>query len=165
MLFQNISLRIPDRILRRCNRYKFLDLLMSLTQEKADDQRSWGRIPWHLRRKSRENTYVYMVLKRRVSTTAWPSFFFVYNKFMHNCNHIEKRRNWIISHTHTKHDCTSSYCIFNRNISVTGHKQETFNFPMSNLFQGQVQTPQSVSVSYVHNAYYLVEYHSHKQAI
>ena len=47
-----------------------------------------------------------------------------------------------------KHASTSAQCISNRNVSITGHKEGRFGFPTVNKRQGQLQTPQSVSVSF-----------------
>jgi hypothetical protein len=58
---------------------------------------------------------------------------FVYNKpkvkFIHSSNHTEHYRKKLYYETRTKHDCISAQCIFNCNISFTGHKQGTVRFP------------------------------------
>jgi len=48
--------------------------------------------------------------------------------------------------THTKDDFTSAQCVVKCNISVTGYKQRTVDFPQLKQCQGQPKTPQSVSV-------------------
>ena len=48
--------------------------------------------------------------------------------------------------TRTKHDCTSVHCIFNLNVSVTGHKQDTVG-----VSQRKSATNSTVSIGTVYN--------------
>ena len=97
---------------------------------------------------------------------------------MHNSNHT-KRYTHNYYFTRTKHDCTSAKYILKFNISFTGRKQRTVGFPqrkplprstanssvsvctLTVSLQGQLQTPQSVSVR--SESHCKVNVNSHKQ--
>jgi hypothetical protein len=70
-------------------------------------------------------------------------------KFMHSSNHTEHYRKWLYYLTRTKSDCTSAQSIFNKNTVVTSQKQRSA-FPSANNCQGQLQTPQCLSVPDLH---------------
>jgi hypothetical protein len=89
--------------------------------------------------------------------TAWPFVHwspfvscFVCNKpkvkFMHSCNHTEHFRKWLHYLTRSKHDCTCDSCILSRSTSVPVTNKGRSAFPSANNYQGQLQTPQAVSV-------------------
>lgn len=78
--------------------------------------------------------------------------FFVCNKrtakFLCRSNHVGRYRKELCYHTDTKHDCTSAIYIYifkwNAPLSVTNKGWSPF--PSANHWQGQLETPQSVSV-------------------
>jgi len=63
---------------------------------------------------------------------------------VHSWNVTEDK--YYLTHAKLKHDCTLAHCIFNWNTSVTVHEQERSSFPNPNNCQGQLKTPQSISV-------------------
>jgi len=130
--------------------------VMSLYHENAVNSHSVGGV--HYCDDGRGKAYS-LYEETRVCLTAgalvcWSPLIrcFVYSelevKFIHSANHTEN--NYYL--TRTKHDCTSSHCNFNRNTLVTGQRGG-WNFPINNNFQGQLQTPQSVTIQCLHSVF------------
>jgi len=112
-------------------------------------------VPLHSRRRSVEN--IQIVSKTRVYLTAW-SFHWspfvwclVYNKSKPNLctalttHHTKKKSNYYI--TRTKHDCALAQCILTGLHRVLATNKQGSAFPIANQRQGQLQTPQTVSVA------------------